>query len=233
VSALTPSRARPPRLLSFAGLGAFLVLTQAPRAHAGERCQPTDALGNALCEVGIPSGRLEPIASRQQMSQWCWAASISMIFRFHGHPVAQERIVEGIWGELVDLPALSGAMMSDSLARPWTDDRGRDFRARVRVYDLAEGRFEIDARTVIDELRAERPLLVGTSGHAMVVTALRFLRSPWGAEEVLAVTVRDPWPGRGRRELAWHEMQPTFLATVDIPRARVNEMPAGPSAPGP
>jgi len=198
----------------------FLGLVTVMPAHAGERCQPPDAYGNVLCEVGIPRERLELVTAQQKMSQWCWAAAISMLFDYHGNPVAQERIVESTWGRRADLPALNGEMMTASLGRTWRDDRGRTFRARVRVYDAAAGEYGVDAATVIDELRAERPLLVGTVGHAMVLTALTYVRGPWGDIEVTSVIVRDPWPGRGRRELSWEEMSPQYIATVAIARPK-------------
>ncbi len=199
---------------------ASLFVVVGSTTHAGERCQPPDMAGNVMCEVGIPSEKMEPVTSQQRMSQWCWAASIAMIFGFHGHPVAQERIVESVWGRLVDLPAMNGNMMSESLVRPWVDDRGRSFRARIRVFDVAAGLYGVDTPTVIAELRAERPLLVGTAGHAVVMTAMRYLLTPWGEVQVLGATVRDPWPGRGRRDLEWHEMQPQYIAAVEIPKRR-------------
>lgn len=217
------------RALRAPSLVAVVSFAFATAAHAGERCQPPDEEGNVYCEVGIPSERLGPVSAEQKMSQWCWAAAISSIFGYHGHPVAQERIVAAVWGRLVDLPAMSGGMMTESLARPWTDDRGRPFRARVRVYDAAAGEFGVDEAMVIDELRDERPLLVGTVGHAMVMTALAFVRDPWGGEHIVSIIVRDPWPGSGqpsgpsalgRRELRWEEMDPQYVATVDIPRKK-------------
>ncbi len=182
--------------------------------RAGERCQP-DPVGQIVCEVGIPSERLEPITSQQAASQWCWAASISMIFGYHGHALPQERIVQSVFGQLVDLPAMNGLVMTRSLARRWTDRRGRAFQAKVRVFDAQAGQFELDTEGIINELREERPMLVGTVGHAMVMTALRYVRTPNGPQ-VLGATVRDPWPGRGRRELQWQEMQPQYLAAVDL-----------------
>jgi len=206
-------------------LGTVLLsgLASAP-VHAGERCE------GDTCVVGIPSERVAPITASQRASQWCWAASIAMIMRYHGHPIAQETIVEATYGRLVDLPAYDGETMTSALARPWTDARGVPFRAQVKVFDLAAGRYELDTQTVIAELRAERPLLVGTAGHAMVVTAMTYRRTG-GEPEVVSVTVRDPWPGQGRRELAWHEMEPTYVAAVAVagPRAARPEVPAAPA----
>lgn len=206
---------------SFAIVVAFHLMSSP--AHAGERCQP-DAYGQVVCEVGIPSERLEPITSQQAMSQWCWAASISMLFGYHGHPLPQEHIVQSVFGQLVDLPAMNGMVMSRSLARPWVDLRGRRFQAKVRVFDMHAGQFELDTESIITELREERPMLVGTVGHAMVMTALRYVRTPTGPQ-VIGVTVRDPWPGRGRRDLQWHEMQPQYLAAVDLGAKKKVEVP--------
>lgn len=209
------------RTLSFVTVVAVHLMS--PPAYAGERCQP-DPYGQVVCEVGIPSERLEPITSQQAMSQWCWAASISMIFGYHGHPLPQERIVQSVFGQLVDLPAMNGMVMSRSLARPWVDQRGRRFQAKVRVFDMHAGQFELDTESIITELREERPMLVGTVGHAMVMTALRYVRTPTGPQ-VIGVTVRDPWPGRGRRDLQWHEMQPQYLAAVDLGAKKKVEVP--------
>lgn len=210
------------RTLSLVTVVAFQLMVSP--AHAGERCQP-DPYGQVVCEVGIPSERLEPITSQQAMSQWCWAASISMIFGYHGHPLPQERIVQSVFGQLVDLPAMNGMVMSRSLARPWVDQRGRRFQAKVRVFDNHAGQFELDTEAIITELREERPMLVGTVGHAMVMTALRYVRTPMGPQ-VIGVTVRDPWPGRGRRDLQWHEMQPQYLAAVDLGAKKKVEVPS-------
>jgi len=211
------------RLTCAALLVAFALTTEGSPARAGERCQPADDLGQVTCEVGIPSDRLEPITSQQAMSQWCWAASISMIFGYHGHALPQEGIVQSVFGQLVDLPAMNGLVMTGSLARRWTDTRGRPFQAKVRVFDVHAGQFEVDTQTIISELRDERPLLVGTVGHAMVMTAMRYTRSPWGQVQVVGATVRDPWPGRGRRDLEWHEMQPQYIATVDLGKGRTTD----------
>jgi hypothetical protein len=213
----------PGHRVSFGAALIFFIFTSA--AHAGERCMPPDPEGNVVCDVGIPSERLEPVTSQQRMSQWCWAASISMIFGYHGYDVSQERIVESIFGRLADLPAMTGEQMTEALARPWRDERGRTFRATVRVYDDAAGEYGVDDRMIIDELRAERPLLVGTVGHAMVLTALRYVKTPSGELQVIGATVRDPWPGRGRRDLEWHEMQPQYLATVDMRRPKPRVQP--------
>lgn len=186
----------------------------APSAAAGEKCS-VDRDGDRVCVVGIPSDRFAPVTAQQRMSEWCWAASIAMIFKYHGHAISQEDIVRATFGKVANLPASDGATMTEALARPWQDARGRRFQADVRVFDESDGREELDDRAVIAELRAERPLLVGTEGHAMVMTAMKYKQTDDGVE-VLGITVRDPWPGEGRRDLTWSEMDPSYLAAVHL-----------------
>ena len=63
----------------------------------------------------------------------------------------------------------------------------------MRVLDVDAGMNDFDADTIIDELRAERPLLVGTAGHAMVLTALVYVRSASAGQRSRRVIV-DPFP---------------------------------------
>ncbi|MBV8190396.1 MAG: hypothetical protein JO339_24350, partial [Alphaproteobacteria bacterium] len=65
------------------------------------------------------------------------------------------------------------------------------------------------------ELADDQPLIIGTGGHAMVLTALTYFRDVYGNGQPLSAVVRDPWPGRGRRELSRQEWYGTgFLAKV-------------------
>ena len=67
------------------------------------------------------------------------------------------------------------------------------------------------------ELADDNPLIVGATGHAMVLTAMTYARDVAGNGQPLSLTVRDPWPGRGRRQLSPQEWAGTsFLAKVII-----------------
>jgi hypothetical protein len=159
----------------------------------------------------------------QQRSQWCWAASIANIFAFHGHPVAQEKIVEAVYGRKDNLPAFTGAVIARQVNRIWTDDNGDRFRATLTAaYDQDAGVFAINNAFMINELRSERPFLVGNASHCMVATAIDF--SP---VRVVAVGVFDPWPTAGSRPLSAAEMMPMnrggqlrFLATLTVTDVR-------------
>ena len=61
------------------------------------------------------------------------------------------------------------------------------------------------------------PLIIGTQGHAMVLTSLRFIRNQFGDGDVTEAVVRDPWQDRGRRALTAEEWYSTnFLARIRV-----------------
>ncbi|MBL8328638.1 MAG: hypothetical protein JNJ71_07275 [Rubrivivax sp.] len=132
-----------------------------------------------------------------------------MVFRYYGYSVSQRRIVEETFGQAVNLPGTAGQIM-DNLNRDWEDDRGREFSVTADVYS-------VNVATAADDLANDMPLIVGTMGHAIVLTSLDLLRDVYGRIQVGAAVVRDPWPGRGRRVLSpqeWYSI--AFAARVRV-----------------
>jgi len=169
-------------------------------ARAESVCSEPGPDGGQQCTAGVRSTALDQTMGEvggQRASQWCWAASIAMVLRHHGFVVSQERIVRETFGELVDMPGSTWQILA-ALQRTWTDDRGRRFQVTA---DMITGAPEV----AIAELAADRPLIVGTMGHAMVLTALGYGTGGWSGGGVTSAVVRDPWPGRGRRELSGQE----------------------------
>ena len=78
-----------------------------------------------VCRAYISQKPVTPI--QQQTPVWCWAASLSMLFGYYGHPLNQATIVTHYFGGPI---AVSGPpwVMRDALNRTWTDDLGRTFR---------------------------------------------------------------------------------------------------------
>jgi hypothetical protein len=71
--------------------------------------------------------------------------------------------------------------------------------------------------TAAQDLAADMPLIIGTMGHAMVLSRLDYLVDQYGRGEVKWATVRDPWPGRGRRVLSpqeWYNI--SFAARIRV-----------------
>jgi hypothetical protein len=156
----------------------------------------------------------------QKRDEWCWAACISMIFAYHGHPVSQERIVTTVYGSPVDMPAQHGIVIARQLNRPWKDDDGNDFTATVtHALDMEMGVDTLDNSVLANELRRDRPIILGTITHAVVMTEFTYTTNFTAVD----VGVFDPWPGRGARSLTTQEARVAapgyglfFVATVDV-----------------
>ncbi|GHU37443.1 hypothetical protein AGMMS50256_35390 [Betaproteobacteria bacterium] len=164
------------------------------------------------CHAGIDSTIAHIAAAAvggQHLSQWCWAACIEMVFRHYGLRVPQEQIVQQTWGGIVNLPAYPAHILAN-LNRPWIDLSGRRFR-------VSGDALSANPITAAQDLAQDMPLIIGTQGHAMVLTALTYVLDPAGNGKVTAAIVRDPWPGRGRRVLTPQEWQQTsFLARIRV-----------------
>jgi hypothetical protein len=176
-----------------------------------------------VCEVGVSLPEIMQTYESQRASQWCWAASIAMIFRHYDYNVSQETIVRALYGTLTNLPAFSTVQIARLLSRVWTDDDGRRFRCSVRAaYDVFFGITAITNSYIVHELRAERPLLYCNRSHAMVLTAVAYVESQVGPQ-IVNVGFVDPYPGMGVRGPMPGEAYPahaggqmTFLASPSI-----------------
>lgn len=176
------------------------------------RCSDFAQNGVQQCEAGLDSkviGVAAAAVNGQHMNQWCWAASIETIFRYYGYIVPQELIVQQTWGAIVNLPGQPNQIMND-LNKVWVDKRGRRFKVSGNI-------FSANHMTAAEDLSKNRPLIIGTLGHAMVLTSLTYVRDANGRGNVTAATVRDPWPGKGKRILTAQEWYNTsFLARVRV-----------------
>jgi hypothetical protein len=193
--------------------------------NAAQQCGPwlQSAWGPyRRCAAEVPLTNVFALRDQQYQSQWCWAACISMVFRHHGYPVAQSRIVSEVYGAPVNMPAGTGAVLAQALNRSWLDDRGRRFTSRVTgVFDF-DARFgNLSNEWMINELASNRPFVMGARTHAMVVTKIVYETGNAGTF-IREVGVVDPWPGIGLRGLAPDEMVAApagsfrFAATVTV-----------------
>ena len=199
------------RKFLFASVGASALCTTNPAA-ALLSCTPFNQWGLQQCEAGIDSGIANVTAAAvggQHLNQWCWAACIEIVFRYYGHPVPQEQIVEQTWGGIVNLPGQPSQILAN-LNRNWEDLNGNAFAVSGNSYTANQA-------TAAQDLSNNMPLIIGTLGHAMVMTSLQYTRNVRGGGQVNAAIVRDPWPGRGRRVLTPVEWYGTsFLARIRV-----------------
>jgi papain like cysteine protease AvrRpt2 len=195
-------------VLRFVLLLTVLVVATSISAEAGTRCFPVNPMVQR-CTSEVDFTRFSSSYATQKMSQWCWAAAVSMLFDYYGHPLAQEKIVMAQYGRITNLPAGNGFTLASQLNRKWVDDNGEDFSASLTAaFDPAANIYAMNNFWIINELDAERPFIVGTQGHAVVATSITYDRSPQGLM-VIGVGVFDPWPGRGARSLSQNEMTPS------------------------
>ena len=203
-----------PTVLS--SVAAALLVALALPALAEEKCTSPDANGVSQCRAGLPAHSVQKLAVVQEQPQWCWAASISMIFAHYGYRVPQEEIVKDGYGVAANLPAPSGQAMTNALSRAWVDEDDKAFQGKALASDLLSRQHEVSNQQVLAELVAGRPLLVGALGHAVVLVGLRYERSDRGQVRIIGGTVIDPQPGRGIRPLMAAEMHPTYVAVVHV-----------------
>lgn len=200
--------------LSTSALG-ISTLGASNSANALLNCSPFNIQRLQQCEAGIDSGLASVSASAtggQHMNQWCWAACIEMVFKYYGLHVTQEAIVQQTWGGIVNLPGQPHHILAN-LNRSWRDSSGRRFHVSGNSYSA-------NPITAAQDLSQDMPLIIGTMGHAMVLSSLKYTRDQWGNGQVSAAIVRDPWPGKGRRVLTAQEWYNTsFLARIRVRRA--------------
>jgi hypothetical protein len=189
-------------------------------ASAATTCEP--APQGALCTSQVDfMSFAETAFMSQQQSQWCWAASLSMLYAYYQHPVSQSRLVDEVYGGAQNIPASSYTIAS-KLNGCFVDDAGDSFQSiLVAAYDAQAGINAISNQQIIAALDQGRPLIIGTRSHAMVLTAIQYYQTPQGPF-VVAAGVFDPWPGVGARALETDELSPVesggSLRLLALPR---------------
>lgn len=165
-----------------------------------------------------------PTVVKQQCPEWCWAASIAMIFGMWGHSVDQKTIVSQAFGNLPCAPAPSGLAIAQNLSRPWIDQGGAPFNSQISAaYDFTAGVNFISNAFIVNELMNDRPIIYANKHHAMVLVMMEYYDTPNGPVPI-STGVLDPWPGSPD----YHPLSPaemtvanlggemTFLAAVNI-----------------
>jgi hypothetical protein len=199
-------------------------------AQAGEQCAPADAGGVQRCKAGLAQAQIQQIQRTQEKSQWCWAASIAMIFAHHGVNISQEQVVRRRFPDLADR-GVTGAEISGMLSHSWVDAGGHSYFPGSSVADADARRFGVSQATLVLELGEERPMIFGAEGHVMVLVQVDYERSGVdGGLRITGATVIDPAPGKGLRKLLRQEMRPNYVAAVQVAPQPQLAAVSGPSA---
>lgn len=162
-----------------------------------------------LIYAGIPSNNFSYFASSQHNSNWCWAASLQMIFNYYHVDITQEQIVRRSYGvdPYGNLPNWTGSfnVITTNLNNWSVDNSGKTYAVTASLNWGAP-----TPAYLIQELNAQRPVLIGyssspTTGHAVVITACSYIQTVNGPM-IQTIIVRDPFPtpeniaNRGRVE---------------------------------
>ncbi len=181
-----------------------------------------------FCEVYIDSSIIsgnalsdDKLTTLQKQSMWCWAACLEMVFSYWGYVLPQEEIVRENFGDYRNWPAKAGRI-SANLNKNWEDNDGEEF-------DVASNPYTVNIVSTARDLDADKPLIIGTQNHAMVLTSLKYIGQYHnqydffhGIVPVLrniileSAKVIDPLKGEERfmRPDEWNSM--SFLARVEI-----------------
>jgi hypothetical protein len=173
------------------------------RARAQHQCFQSQNFSGEECLAALRPPY--SVYETQSDSMWCWAASLAMVFKHYGYVVSQERIVNEALGAVWNV-GVTGIQISQQLSRDWVDDNGSHFSSYFDgVYDLDAGVMALTDQMIIDALSMERPLILGTRSHAMVLVAVKYVPSAYGPE-IIQAGLLDPWPGKG-----WRMSQPSEI----------------------
>src|SRR5579872_4056574 len=108
--------------------------------------------------VGIKSDTFSYFASSQHNTNWCWAASIQMIFNYYGIDITQEQIVARSYGVSSTglLPDWTGNLevITANLNNWSVDNGGRQYMVRAYCYPGPP-----TPAYLIQELSLKRPVL--------------------------------------------------------------------------
>lgn len=179
-------------------------------AAAAESCQLSGRI--RYCHAGLAGNLRTQTAQKQDRSQWCWAAALSMIFDHFGYSLSQEEIVRGVWGHVADMPRHVGGIMRD-INRDWTDRNGRRFRATGRQLTLDAYELPVQAAR---SLASNQPLIVGLPYHAVVLTEMRWRVNEDGSSFVEDLIVSDPRDGIKRNLTVEERLYTRFVASVKV-----------------
>jgi hypothetical protein len=144
-----------------------------------------------------PNGVLNAL-QLQQCPAWCWAACISTIFNYYGHPVDQKRIVADRFnGQLQCVGDPTGINVVKDLSSSWIDDNGTPFTSHITAaYHYPLGINSLTNRMIISELGNDQPLFYASTQHAMILFQATYFDSPMLPDaRIFSVTVADPFAG--------------------------------------
>ena len=203
-------------LLSALLLAASLLV--GANAYATTSCGPSTRAGMERCVAGLPATTLMDMHQMQEASNWCWAASVSMLLRRYGVDVSQRAVVRAHLAKEDNVP-IAIDVLSRLVDRRWQDAEGRAVVASVNPLPAWRLRLGVMAPEVLHELVQQRPVLLAAEKHAVLLVQVVYDRPSGGSSnvdeiELVRAVVLDPSSPVGLRSLKPAERRPDLVALV-------------------
>lgn len=171
--------------------------------------------------VKVSESRIRRVTAEQERPQWCWAACIQMIMRYYNVRVSQKEIVRRSFGTdpYGNLPDLPGSLeMITRNVNGWGIENEADGKPYA-VTCLLTTNPNMIPFVMHTGLEDNRPVLIGYNtesegvGHAVVVTGITYTGTfEEGNYQITSITVRDPWPGVGKKTYVGSDLGPRIQA---------------------
>lgn len=155
-------------------------------------------LAHRESHVSVDFDRLLTCLQLQECPLWCWAASMSTIFGFAGHPVDQKKIVNAFFPGLSCQSAGSNYPFFAGMTGVFTDDARNRFQSAVTAAYAPDNKiYTMNPGIVVNELANGRPLIYCNYTHAMVLGAVDFFGPP-ATPVITRMYACDPFPTNPR-----------------------------------
>jgi hypothetical protein len=187
-------------------------------AYAATSCGPSGRPGIERCVTGLPASTLMDMHQMQEASNWCWAASVSMLLRRYGVDVSQRTVVRAHLAKEDNVP-IAIDVLSRLIDRRWEDAEGRALVASVKPLPAWRLRLGVMAPEVLHELVQQRPVLLAAEKHAVLLVQVVYDRPAGGTGsaddiDLVRAVVLDPSSPVGLRSLKPAERRPDLVALV-------------------
>jgi hypothetical protein len=142
----------------------------------------------------------------QKKTNWCWAASMEMIFDYWGHDISQEKIVKEVYGNEQDITINVQDMEKISYI-PWQEGQSKIKMQLNKIYEIAD---------VIKNLENDGPVIICTNKHAVVLKELQYYADSGKQIRINGAVINDP--ARGEIQLnrkGWNEIIFAYSIYID------------------
>lgn len=131
--------------------------------------------------VALVDPSVESCVYLQEKENWCWAACVQMILRYHYISKPQSEIVTQVYGYTYDWTASGNEIVT--AFNNWNGFTVKSYKTKT-------------AQSFIDEIASGHPLIIGYRGHAYLLTHIYYTKGSNGGLLPFKVIMINPATGR-------------------------------------